>query len=39
VAGTWRHDRGRIDLQPFGRLDRAALRDLREAARLAELRA
>jgi Winged helix DNA-binding domain len=40
VAGTWRHDGGRIDLEPFHRLDRAttcALRD--EAARLAAFHA
>jgi hypothetical protein len=35
VAGTWRHDGGKIDLEPFGRLDRTASRTLREeAARL-----
>jgi hypothetical protein len=35
VAGTWRHDGGRVDLEPFGRLDRATTRELRdEAARL-----
>jgi hypothetical protein len=40
VAGTWRHDSGRIDLEPFGRLDRAATRALREeAARLAAFHA
>jgi hypothetical protein len=35
VAGAWRHDAGRVELEPFGRLDRAATRELREeAARL-----
>jgi len=35
VAGTWRHDGGAIDLEPFGPLDRASARALREeAARL-----
>ena len=38
VAGTWRHERGRIRLEPFGRLDRAARRALgEEAERLSEL--
>jgi hypothetical protein len=32
VAGTWRHERGRIELEPFERLDRATLRELREEA-------
>jgi len=32
VAGIWRHDDNRIDLEPFGRLDRAATRALREEA-------
>ena len=36
VAGAWRYDAGRVDLEPFGRLDRATTRALREeAARLA----
>jgi hypothetical protein len=40
VAGTWRHDGGRIDLEPFGRLDRTTARELREeAARLAAFHA
>jgi hypothetical protein len=40
VAGTWRHDGGRVELEPFGRLDRAATRELREeAARLAAFHA
>ncbi len=29
-AGTWRHDGGRITLEPFGRLDRSARAALRE---------
>ncbi|MGH3006350.1 MAG: winged helix DNA-binding domain-containing protein [Gaiellaceae bacterium] len=32
VAGTWRYERGRVQLEPFARLDRAALRELREEA-------
>ena len=32
VAGTWRHDAGRVDLEPFHRLDRATTRALREEA-------
>jgi hypothetical protein len=40
VAGTWRHDAGRVDVEPFGRLDRASTRALREeAARLAAFHA
>ena len=40
VAGTWRHEKGRIDLDPFGRIDPATLRELqREADRLAEFHA
>jgi hypothetical protein len=36
VAGTWRHEDGRIDIEPFDRLGRTASRELRdEAARLA----
>jgi Winged helix DNA-binding domain len=36
VAGTWRYEAGRIDTQPFGRLDRGTQRELRdEADRLA----
>jgi uncharacterized protein YcaQ len=36
VAGTWRHDKGRIELDPFERLDRASLKALHdEAERLA----
>ena len=30
VAGTWRHEDGRVTFDPFERLDRAALRALRE---------
>ena len=38
VAGTWRYDDGRIELEPFEKLDRAVLRELREEGeRLAEL--
>jgi len=32
VAGTWRYDRGRVELAPFGRLDRGVLQELREEA-------
>ncbi len=32
VAGTWRHDAGRIETEPFARLDRAAQRELRDEA-------
>jgi hypothetical protein len=40
VAGTWRYDGGRVDLEPFGRLDRTTTRALREeAARLAAFHA
>ena len=40
VAGTWRYDSGKVDLEPFGRLDRATTRALRdEAARLAAFHA
>jgi Winged helix DNA-binding domain len=40
VAGTWRHDRGRIELEPFGRLDAATRRALGgEAERLAAFHA
>jgi hypothetical protein len=36
VAGTWRYERGRISLEPFAKLDRSTLRELRhEAERLA----
>jgi winged helix DNA-binding protein len=38
VAGTWRYEKERIELNPFGRLDRPARRALdEEADRLAEL--
>ena len=38
VAGTWRYEKGRIELTPFGRLDAADRRALREEAdRLVEL--
>jgi hypothetical protein len=37
VAGTWRHEKDRIKLSPFGRLDRSARRALeKEAERLRE---
>jgi hypothetical protein len=41
VAGTWRYDgKRKIELDPFGRLDRATTRALREeAARLADFHA
>lgn len=40
VAGTWRHDAGRIAIEPFGRLDAAARRALSaEAERLAAFHA
>lgn len=32
VAGTWRHERGRIHLEPFGRLTREARRQLDDEA-------
>ena len=32
VAGSWRHERGRVRLEPFGPLDRRARRDLEEEA-------
>jgi hypothetical protein len=40
VAGTWRHEGGRIRLAPFGRLTRAARAELgEEGERLAALHA
>jgi hypothetical protein len=40
VAGKWRHERGRIELEPFGRLDAATRRALgAEAERLAAFHA
>jgi hypothetical protein len=40
VAGTWRYEKGRIVLAPFGRLDRSTRRELdTEAERLAALHA
>jgi hypothetical protein len=40
VAGSWRHEKGRISIEPFERLDPAARRELdREAERLVELHA
>ena len=32
VAGTWRHDAGRVETKAFERLDRAVLREVREEA-------
>jgi hypothetical protein len=32
VAGTWKHERGRVRLEPFGRLDPSTRRELREEA-------
>jgi hypothetical protein len=32
VAGTWRYDGGRLALEPFERLDRATMRELRDEA-------
>jgi hypothetical protein len=38
VAGTWSHEKGKVKTSPFGRLDAAAKRELREEGdRLAEL--
>ena len=40
VAGTWSYEKGKIRTKPFGKLDAAAKRELREEAdRLAELHA
>jgi hypothetical protein len=40
VAGTWRYEKGKVVTQPFGRLDAAVKRELRdEAERLTELHA
>jgi hypothetical protein len=40
VAGTWTYEKGKIKTKPFGKLDAAAKRELRdEAERLAELHA
>ncbi|MGH2452852.1 MAG: winged helix DNA-binding domain-containing protein [bacterium] len=40
VAGIWRYERGEVRLEPFDRLDRSTLRELREEAeRLAEFHA
>ena len=37
VAGTWRYEKGRVNLKPFGRLTKAARAELKEEAdRLAE---
>ena len=32
VAGTWRHEQGRIELEPFGRLSKQARAELNEEA-------
>lgn len=32
MAGTWKREDGRVRLEPFARLDRAAVRELREEA-------
>jgi ABC-type nitrate/sulfonate/bicarbonate transport system ATPase subunit len=38
VAGTWRYEKGRVKIEPFGRLDPATRRELdAEAERLVEL--
>jgi hypothetical protein len=38
AAGAWRFEKGRLDLRPFERLDRATMRELREESeRLAQL--
>ena len=38
VAGTWRYEKGRVRVEPFGRLSASVRRELgREAERLAEL--
>jgi len=38
VAGTWHHERGRVETTPFGRLNRSTRREVAEEAnRLAEL--
>jgi hypothetical protein len=34
VAGTWRHEKGKVQLEPFGRLARSDLRALRAEADL-----
>ena len=40
VAGTWKYDKGRVQLSPFGRLDKATRRELDdEAERLTALHA
>jgi hypothetical protein len=40
VAGTWKHERGRIRIKPFGRLPKAVRRELDdEAEQLAALHA
>jgi hypothetical protein len=40
VAGAWRYEKGRIELEPFGRLSKQARGELNEEAeRLAALHA
>jgi hypothetical protein len=40
VAGTWSHEKGKVRTKPFGKLDAAAKRELRDQAeRLADLHA
>ncbi len=40
VAGTWRHEDGRVRIEPFARLPRGSRAELRdEAERLADLHA
>jgi hypothetical protein len=33
VAGTWRHEKGRIELKPFGKLARADREELEDEGR------
>ncbi|MEK6275614.1 MAG: crosslink repair DNA glycosylase YcaQ family protein [Actinomycetota bacterium] len=40
VAGTWRYEKGRVQLEPFGRLSKVARTELsEEAERLAAFHA
>jgi hypothetical protein len=36
VAGTWRSEGGRVKIQPFERLSRAASREIRDEAKRLE---
>jgi hypothetical protein len=36
VAGTWKHERGAVAIEPFGRLGRATLREVRDEAERVE---